>query len=181
MVWYMDWEIQFLDMLQGIRTPMLDTIMAFLSDLGNAGIFWMAIGALLLIPRKYRMSGLQMLVAMALTFIVGNLILKNVFDRMRPCQVFVDAYNLTVKIPHDASFPSGHTMNGITGSVSLIFMDKRVGIPALVLAIAIAFSRMYNFMHWPTDIIGGLCIGLISAIFVNWVFQKRGWKTLLDD
>lgn len=116
-----------------------------------------------------------MLAAMALTFIVGNLILKNVFDRMRPCQVFVDMYNLTVKIPFDASFPSGHTMNGIAGSVSLLFMDKRVGIPAIILALAIAFSRMYNFMHWPTDIIGGICIGLVCAIFMNWLFKKKGW------
>lgn len=175
MVWYMDWEIKFLDALQGIRTPLGDDVMAFLSDLGNAGIFWIAIGLLLFIPKKSRMYGGQMLAAMALTFIVGNLILKNVFDRMRPCQVFVDMYNLTVKIPFDASFPSGHTMNGIAGSVSLLFMDKRVGIPAIILALAIAFSRMYNFMHWPTDIIGGICIGLASAIFMNWLFKKKGW------
>ena len=66
-------------------------------------------------------------------------------------------------------------MNGIAGSVSLLFMDKRVGIPAIILALAIAFSRMYNFMHWPTDIIGGICIGLASAIFMNWLFKKKGW------
>ena len=82
MVWYMDWEIKFLDALQGIRTPLGDDVMAFLSDLGNAGIFWIAIGLLLLIPKKSRMYGVQMIAAMALTFIVGNLILKNVFDRM---------------------------------------------------------------------------------------------------
>ena len=50
MVWYMDWEIRFLDALQGIRTPLLDDVMALLSDLGNAGLFWIAIGILLLIP-----------------------------------------------------------------------------------------------------------------------------------
>lgn len=178
MTWYMDWEIQFLDALQGIRGPVLDNIMAFLSDLGNAGIFWITIGLLLLIPKKYRKYGLQMLVAMALTFVVGNLILKNIFDRTRPCQVFVDMYQLTVMIPFDSSFPSGHTMNGITGALSLMYMDKRVGVLALILAAAIAFSRIYNFMHWPTDVLAGIVIGIMSAVFVNFVFRKRVWKNI---
>ena len=123
MTWYMDWEIQFLDALQGIRGPVLDNIMAFLSDLGNAGIFWITIGLLLLIPKKYRKYGLQMLVAMALTFVVGNLILKNIFDRTRPCQVFVDMYQLTVKIPFDSSFPSFPSLSFFIYSLSFLFVS----------------------------------------------------------
>ena len=59
-----------------------------------------------------------------------------------------------------------------------MYMDKRVGIPALILAAAIAFSRMYNFMHWPTDVLAGIVIGIMSAVFVNFVFRKRVWKNI---
>lgn len=167
----MKWEFDFLYALQSIRNPVLDKIMAGLSDLGNLGLLWIIIAAALVISKKYRKGGLQMFAAIALTFIVGNLILKNAFDRLRPCQID-ETIHLIVKIPYDSSFPSGHTMNGITSAVSLMYIDKRMGIPALILACAIAFSRMYNFMHFPTDVIAGAVIGAVSAVFVNWVFKK---------
>ena len=66
-----------------------------------------------------------------------------------------------------------HTLNGITAAVTLMFIDKRMGIPALVLAILIAFSRMYNFMHFPTDVLAGALLGVVSAVFMNYVFRKR--------
>ena len=171
----MKWEFDFLYWLQQFRSPVLDKIMAFLSNIGDMGILWIAIGVILLISKKYRRGGLQMLLAMLLTFIVGNLILKNVFDRPRPCQIDT-TINLIVKIPHDASFPSGHTMNGIVSAVSLLYIDKRMGIPAIILASLIAFSRMYNFMHFPTDVIGGFFIGLISAVLMNYIFKRKSQK-----
>ena len=79
-----------------------------------------------------------------------------------------------VKIPFDSSFPSGHTLNGITAAVTLMFIDKRMGIPAIVLAVLIAFSRMYNFMHFPTDILAGAVLGVVSAVFVNFLFKRAG-------
>ena len=111
-----------------------------------------------------------MLSAELLSFIVGNLIIKNMVDRLRPCQID-ETVSLIVKIPFDSSFPSGHTLNGITAAVTLMFIDKRMGIPAIVLA---AFSRMYNFMHFPTDILAGAVLGVVSAVFVNFLFKRAG-------
>ena len=76
--------------------------------------------------------------------------------------------------PFDSSFPSGHTLNGITAAVTLMFIDKRMGIPAIVLAVLIAFSRMYNFMHFPTDVMAGAVLGVVSAVFVNFLFKRAG-------
>ena len=159
----MDWEFDILYAIQSIRTPFLDKVMAFLSTIGNAGALWIVIGVVLCISKKYRCGGLQMLLAELLSFIVGNLIIKNMVDRLRPCQ-----------IPFDSSFPSGHTLNGITAAVTLMFIDKRMGIPAIVLAVLIAFSRMYNFMHFPTDVLAGAVLGVVSAVFVNFLFKRAG-------
>lgn len=176
----MEWEFDFLYALQDIRTPILDKIMALFSTLGNAGIMWILIGVILFASKKYRKGGLQMLLAMLLTFIVGNLLLKNMVGRLRPCQID-ETIDLIVKIPYDSSFPSGHTMNGITAALTLYFIDKRMGIPAMIVAVLIAFSRMYNFMHFPTDVLAGAVIGVISAVVVNYIFIKKGWKYCKDN
>ena len=149
--------------------------MVFVSALGNAGIFWIAVGLLLLITKRYRRGGAQMFVAMAVTFIIGNLILKNLVARERPCWIDREV-QLLMASPSDYSFPSGHSMNGFAGSVSLLCIDKRIGIPAVILAAVIAFSRLYLFMHFPTDVFAGIVIGLVIALITNYVFWKKGWK-----
>ena len=103
-----------------------------------------------------------MLLAELLSFIVGNLIIKNMVDRLRPCQID-ETVSLIVKIPFDSSFPSGHTLNGITAAVTLMFLDKRMGIPAIVLAVLIA-----------TDVLAGAVLGVVSAVFVNFLFKRAG-------
>ncbi len=167
----MAWEFEWLYALQDIHNPILDKIMVVVSTIGNAGIFWILVGLLLLIPKRYRKGGLQMLMAMALAFIVGNLILKNVIARERPC--WIDpSVALLVASPSDYSFPSGHSMNGFAGAVSLLWL----GIPAVVLAAVIAFSRLYLFVHFPTDVLVGTAIGIGAALLVNFICWKKGLK-----
>ena len=171
----MSWEFEWLYALQDIHNPALDKVMVFVSVLGNAGIFWIAVGLLLLITKRYRRGGAQMLVAMAVTFVIGNLILKNLVARERPCWIDREVL-LLMASPSDYSFPSGHSMNGFAGSVSLLCIDRRIGIPAVILAAIIAFSRLYLFMHFPTDVFAGIVIGLVIALITNYVFWKKGWK-----
>ena len=168
----MSWEFDFLYALQNIHNPVLDKIMIVLSTIGDAGLLWIGVAILLICMKKYRKCGLQVAVAMLLTFIVGNLILKNMIHRDRPC--WIDpSITLLVKLPSDFSFPSGHSMNGFTASVSILLCDKNLGIAAVILAAAIAFSRLYNFVHFPTDVIAGIVIGIVSALFVNYLFQRK--------
>ena len=171
----MSWEFDWLYALQDIHNPVLDKVMVFVSALGNAGIFWIAVGLLLLITKRYRRGGAQMLVAMAVTFVIGNLILKNLVARERPCWIDREVL-LLMAYTSDYSFPSGHSMNGFAGSVSLLCIDRRIGIPAVILAAIIAFSRLYLFMHFPTDVFAGIVIGLVIALITNYVFWKKGWK-----
>ena len=99
----MDWEFDILYAIQSIRTPFLDKVMAFLSTIGNAGALWIVIGVVLCISKKYRCGGLQMLSAELLSFIVGNLIIKNMVDRLRPCQID-ETVSLIVNIPCGGKF-----------------------------------------------------------------------------
>ena len=168
----MSWEFDFLYALQNIHNPVLDKIMIVLSTIGDEGLFWIGVAILLICMKKYRKCGLQVAVAMLLTFIVGNVILKNMIHRDRPC--WIDpSITLLVKSPSDFSFPSGHSMNGFTASVSILLCDKKLGIAAVIWAAAIAFSRLYNFVHFPTDVIAGIVIGIVSALFVNYLFQRK--------
>ena len=112
-----------------------------------------------------------MVVAMLLTFIIGNLILKNAISRDRPCWI-EPTVTLLVKSPTDFSFPSGHSMNGFTAAVTILFYDKRWGIAAVVLAALIAFSRLYNFVHFPTDVFAGIVIGTVIACVTNALFVR---------
>ena len=174
----MSWEFEFLYALQEIHHPVTDAIMVFLSALGDGGIFWILLGVLLLIPKQYRICGFQMLLAMLLTAIIGNLVLKNLIARDRPCWIDPNV-KLLISSPKDYSFPSGHSMNGFTAAVTLWCREKKIGVPALILAALIAFSRLYNFVHFPTDVLAGILIGTASALFVNWLFGKfRSKRTL---
>lgn len=167
----MEWEFDLLYAIQKIHHPVLDKFMVFLSAIGDAGIFWILLTIVLLIWKKYRRIGWQMAAAMLITFIIGNLILKNAVARQRPC--WIDpGVALLVKNPKDFSFPSGHSMNGFTASVILLLNDRRLGIPAVILAALIAFSRLYHFVHFPTDVLAGILIGTAVAVAVYLVFRR---------
>ena len=171
MEWYLDWEFPFLYWLQSLHNPVLDTIMTFITKLGDAGLFWIGVGIVCLVLKKHRRTGLQVLLTMLVTFIVGNLILKNLFHRSRPCAID-PSIELLLPYPSEYSFPSGHTMNGYAAAFALFLNNKKIGIPALILATLIAFSRMYHFVHFPTDILAGFCVGFGAAIMMNYIFDK---------
>jgi undecaprenyl-diphosphatase len=175
---YWDWEFDWLYALQGIHNPFLDAVMTVLSNIGNAGIFWILLGVVFLIPKRYRRTGVQMLLSIAVTFVLGNLIIKNIAMRARPCQIDTTVA-LLVHMPLDYSFPSGHAMNGFTASVALLRNDRRLGIPAVVLAALIAFSRLYNFVHFPTDVLFGAAFGTVVALLVCAGFRRTRWYTSL--
>lgn len=170
-------ELQFLYALQELHNQILDKIMIFLSSLGNAGIFWVCLGILLLAIPKTRKCGGCMILSMALTYVLGNLVLKNLVARPRPFTVATDIV-LKVTEPGEYSFPSGHTMNGFTAATTLFFFYKKPGIAALVLAAVIAFSRMYLFVHYLTDILAGMVLGIVDAWMIFRLTSKKGCVTL---
>nr|WP_297939762.1 phosphatase PAP2 family protein [uncultured Lachnoclostridium sp.] len=156
----MEIEFKILDWIQSIRTPIGDVMMQFVSGLGDAGTIWILLAVILLIIPKTRKSGAVLLMALCLNVVLCNVILKNVFCRIRPCDVNT-SIQLLVARPDDFSFPSGHTAASFAAVSALFFAgEKRLWKPAMVLAILIAFSRMYLYVHYPTDILGGIVAGI---------------------
>jgi len=95
--------------------------------------------------------------------------------RARPCWIESEI-ELLVKIPKDYSFPSGHSNASFAVATSIFMRNKKLGIPAIILAAAIALSRLYVFVHWPTDVLAGIaigvCGGIISYFIVNFLYKK---------
>lgn len=164
-------EFTILHAIQNLHNPLLDSIMVFLSTIANSGEVWIVIGILLLIFKKSRKTGVVVLLSLLFMLVTSNIVLKNVVMRDRPCWID-QTVQLLIDIPKDYSFPSGHTMAGFASATSIFFYHKRLGIAAYVLASSIAFSRLYLFVHFPTDILGGLIIGIALAFLARWIVEK---------
>ena len=173
----MNWEFSILYALQEIHNPVLDKVMLFITSLGDDGILWLAIGVICLFFKKHRKMGLQLLLSMLCTFVLGNLILKNIFARPRPCDIDT-AVTLLLSRPHGHSFPSGHSINSMVAAVALFLNNKKIGIPAVITAALIGFSRMYLFVHFPTDVLGGFLIAVLVALAVDYGFRQMQIKVL---
>lgn len=165
-------ELRFLDFLQTIHTPLLDKILAFITSLGNAGIIWIVLAIVLLILPKTRKTGIIVAAALLMDLILCNLILKNLVARVRPYDVNT-AIAILIKKPLDFSFPSGHTAASFAAMTALFLAKmKKAWIAALILAVLIAFSRLYFYVHYPTDVLGGAVVGILSGIIGYAIVEK---------
>lgn len=164
-------DFAILDAIQGIRISALDAVMEFITCLGDAGMIWIAAALVLLFIKKYRPCGAAAAAGLVMGLLVGNVVLKNLIARERPCWIN-EAVQLLIENPHDYSFPSGHTLSGFVVAIVIFRHDKRLGIPALVLASLIAFSRLYLYVHFPTDILGGILLALLLAIAADVLVKK---------
>ncbi len=148
----------------------LDAFFTFITHLGDGGIFWILAGLLLLIRTDTRKIGVCVLASLVLGLIFTNLGLKNIVARTRPYYLesaAVTAEDILIKLPSDFSFPSGHTTASVAASFSIFFKDRRLGTAALIIAALIAFSRLYLYVHMPTDILGGAAIGALAAYLAS--------------
>ena len=169
-----DFEIGILNFIHDtIACPFLDRVMPIITLFGDKGIFWIAAALLLIIIKKTRKTGVMMGTALLLGLIIGNLILKNAVARTRPYDVNTAMQaELLVKTLSDFSFPSGHTLASFEAATVLMIRDKRFGIPALILAILIALSRLYLYVHYPTDVLAGALLGVFIGIFACFLVDK---------
>ena len=159
----MNIELNILDWIQTLHTPFLDKIMAFITRLGDAGIIWIVLSIVLLLIPKTRKSGAVMVAALVVDVLLCNIVLKNLVARTRPYDVNTGVHLLVAKL-HDYSFPSGHSAASFA-SVTALYLagEKKLWKFALVLACLIAISRLYLYVHYPTDILGGILFGVISG------------------
>ena len=156
-------ELSILDWFQTLHTPVLDKVMVFITKFGNAGILWIVLTVLFLLIPKTRKAGAAMAAALIIDLLLCNVVLKNLVARTRPYDVNTGIQLLVAKL-HDYSFPSGHTAASFASVAALYFAgEKKLWKPVLVAACLIAVSRLYLYVHYPTDVLGGMVVGLVSG------------------
>lgn len=155
------------------HAPVLDAIFPWITHLGAAGLIWIVLAVVLLCVPGQRAYGVQVALALLFSLLICNLILKNAVGRIRPYEL-AGITELLVDPPWDASFPSGHTAAGIASATVLLLNRHRLRWPALVLAVLIALSRLYLYVHFPTDVLAGALIGVLCG-----VLAAVSWRKLL--
>lgn len=150
---------------ENLRSEIGNAIMKFVTHLGDGGWLWIAIGVLLLVFKKTRVAGFSVLISLAINAFFTNITLKDLIARPRPFHVS-DAIVPLIAHPSSFSFPSGHTSGSLTAAFAMYkTLPKKVGIPAVILASLIGLSRIYVGVHYPTDVLGGLVVAVISSIW----------------
>lgn len=173
-------DFAILDFIQNtLRCPFSDAVMTALSYMGEAGIFWISAAIVTLFFKKTRSAGVTVLAAMALGYVVGELGIKNIVCRPRPFVVNPSTAPL-IAPPGGFSFPSGHSCSSFAAATVIFACDKRLGAPALILAALIAFSRLYNYVHFPSDVLCGILLGVACAAITVVLFRKTGLENRLS-
>ena len=151
-----------------------DVIMSFFTHLGDMGFLWISIGIIMLLFKKTRKHGIVLLFSIGICALVSLVIMKPFFGRMRPYEI--RGIEPKIAPPGGSSFPSGHTASSFGAAYAVYLYDKRWGVLAFAVAAIIAFSRMYFLVHYPTDIIMGVFVGmcctLASRVVLNKFFEK---------
>ena len=151
-----------------IRQDWMDGFWTNITHLGDGGIFWIALALILLIPKQTRKAGVSALLALGIGALITNVAVKNIVARIRPYDTITELI-LLIERQHDFSFPSGHTCASFAAACALYrTLPRKWGIACIALAVLIALSRLYVGVHYPTDVLGGVAVG----IFAGWA----GWK-----
>jgi len=168
-----------LDFIQeNIRNGFLDPIMSGLSYFAHMGLGWYILALILLIPKKTRFAAAVAIAAITLGFLVSELGIKHIVCRVRPYDAyeayhgFAMPFTLNAGTEHSFSFPSGHTSCSFAAAIAAYKINKTTGIITTIVAALIGFSRMYNYVHYPTDVLAGAVLGISSALLIIFIFKK---------
>lgn len=182
-----------------LNADWLTPVMKFITMFGEGGYFWIAACLFMLFFRRTRRLGIICTLSLLFTFICCNLLIKPAVDRTRPWVMF-SAVNAMLPPPGDASFPSGHSANAMAPAWAMFTATLPVrkpvktydnvpclgwrgsgadpkfmhglGIAAVILAVLIGISRLYLGMHYPSDVVCGLLLGIICAEAVYLIIRK---------
>ena len=162
---------------QTLWNPILDTIMTIITRLGDGGWFWILLTLILLAMRPTRRLGVAAAIGLLCSLIINDGILKNLIQRPRPFDLSLwqglFQYPELIPRPESFSFPSGHSCSSLAAATG-IWMGRKNGWTAalLVLAVLIAFSRIYLHVHYPTDVLMGSLLGVVYGM-VGWYLAGR--------
>lgn len=165
---------------QNLRCEFLDHLMVFLSLIGEGGLVWFLIAVPMLFFKKTRTCGVVMILSMGVSLLLGEFVLKNLIGRVRPCNVNSD-FEMLVKRPQSFSFPSGHTSSSFAAATSVFLWNKKYGVPTLILAFLIGFSRLYNYVHFPTDVLCGMLFGIFISLLCYHFIKKYKFDNKIEN
>ena len=154
-----------------LRVPFLNAVMVFFSTIGNLGLLWIALGLALLIPKRTRRGAFDMLICLAVAYIVNDLIIKELVARARPYDT-IESLKIVVNPLSSYSFPSGHANSSFASALALTLAFGKKGAWAYLPASLIAFSRCYVGVHYPSDVFTGMLVGTLVAFTAYKLLQK---------
>lgn len=167
-----DWDFSLLDFIQeNMRTNFLDYLFVLLTSIGNYPNVWLLLTLPFLFFKKTRYYAIFILICYFSSKILCDSI-KNLVQRERPFSYFPDM-QLLIKKPRSFSFPSSHSMQSFSFATSIFLINKKWGIPCLILASLIAFSRLYLYVHFPTDVLIGTLLGILIPVIIYNLFKYQ--------
>ncbi len=176
--WIQNIDNHWLNFIQtNLHNPILDKLIPFISMIGNVGAVWLAIAVIFLLFPRYRRYGVMIVCGVLLAALAGEVVLKHLVERVRPCNVNT-AVPMLIARPSDFSFPSGHTSASFAATVAIWKANKKFGIIALLFAFVMAFSRLYLYVHYPSDILAGMILGLVCGTAAIYIVSKTEGKAL---
>lgn len=169
-----DWAILH-RMRDTLQCGALDFLMPRITVLGDGGAVWIAAASAMTVSKKYRRYGITMFAALAAGVLIGNVCLKNLIARPRPC--WLENAALLIANPTDYSFPSGHTLSSVIGATVLTKANPKFGWIAVPLAALIGFSRLYLYVHFASDVLAAAILGVLIGLAACQV-GNRAWNSL---
>ena len=155
-----------------LRSPLATALVTFWTNLGNAGILWIAAAVIMLFFKKTRRAGALALGGLLINLIIVNGFLKPVIGRPRPW-VLIDGW-VPLVYSDDPSFPSGHTSASFAfAAAAWCALDAKWAKVLIVAAAALmGLSRLYVGVHFPSDVVGGAVIGAACGLLAVWLYRK---------
>lgn len=158
------WDVSVITAIyENVHSAFLTMFFRIVTLLGEGGIFWIAVAVILLFFKKTRRSGICIGASLLIGVIVGNGIIKNVVARPRPYDA-IEGIESVVSHLSDYSFPSGHSLCCFEAATALAMNRTKWAIPAYVGAVLVAVSRLFLFVHYPTDVICGALLGVLFGV-----------------
>ncbi len=155
-----------IDRIQQMRTDRLDKLMIVITKSGNGGLIWIFVSLYLYIFMKMHSQAIVLLCVIATCAFIANFIIKGIFTKDRPCDLD-ETVDLLIRRPLGSSLPSGHSASSFASVVVIFCINPWWGVAALVWASLIAFSRIYLYVHFPSDVLFGIISGTIIGLVVT--------------